>query len=197
MYILGKLWFVGALAGLLGGAAAGVALLSLTAGGNAPDVIRALAQLLWPVVTVIVALCFREELRGLLARLRKGKFPGGEFELDAGTERPPPERDRQRTAMEYKILKTLWTKQVNRFPKYDGVWTFRLNASAPEFLEFREAASRLMGEGLVGETDQGQLFLTLKGFDYAKQNHAQFPEDEWWPEEKLNPEKLKEALGQA
>ena len=159
------------------------------------ELIRALAQLLWPIVVVVIAFWFREDVRSMLTRLRKGKFPGGEFELDTGSEKPPPkERHRERTAMEYKILNTLWTEQVNRFPNFEGVWTFRINSVAPEFLKFREAANKLIGERLVDETDQGQLHLTKGGFEHCKDHHAQFPDDQWWPEHKLKPEQLKKAL---
>lgn len=184
-------WFA-----VLGGFIGGVVVARVTALGLAPEVISAFAQLLWPLVVVIVSFWFREDLRNVLARLRKGKFPGGEFELDEGKEKPPPpeQHDRARSAMEFKILKTLWTKQVNRFPKYDGVWTFRLNSVAPEFLDFREAVNKLIGEGLIDETPEGQVFLTRRGFEYCKAHHSQFPDDQWWPEEKLNAEQLAKAL---
>jgi hypothetical protein len=98
--------------------------------------------------------------------------------------------------MELRILKTLWTKQVNRFPQYEGLWTFRLQSGASEFFQFREAAGNLMQRGLVTETDNGHIALTRPGFDYCKQHYKEFPDDlpEWWPHETLDPAKLSVAL---
>jgi hypothetical protein len=101
---------------------------------------------------------------------------------------------RARSAMEIKILKTLWTKQVNRFPRYDGVWTFRINSVSPEFLEYHGAVGKLMRDGLVSETDQGQIHLTPQGLLYCKEHYLEFTGDEFFPDEKLNEEKLREAL---
>jgi len=104
------------------------------------------------------------------------------------------EENPQRRPMELKILNTLWTKQVNKFPDFSGVWTFRINVNAPEFMEFREAGNKLMGEGLIGETDQGQFYLTSKGFEYCKSNYKDFGSDQWWPEETISKENLKKIL---
>jgi len=60
-----------------------------------------------------------------------------------------------RTSMEYKILHTLWTKQVNLSPDISTLWTFRINYGTPEFADFRVASSKLIGEELLGETNDG------------------------------------------
>ena len=84
-----------------------------------------------------------------------------------------------RTAMEYKILNTLWNKQIGKFPDLDVFFTFRLNASAPEFLAFREAGNRLLVEGLIGETNVGQFHLTQTGLRYCAKNYKAIPVDMW------------------
>lgn len=99
-----------------------------------------------------------------------------------------------RTPLEYKILNTLWTKQVNRATDMSTLWTFRINYGTPEFMEFRISSSKLIGEGLVGETQNGQIFLTPKGFNYCKKHYKEFPADQWWPEESINQDKLEKAL---
>jgi hypothetical protein len=53
---------------------------------DASDLIRAIGSL-WPLLLVVAVLVFREEVRGVFHRLRRGKLPGVEFELD-------PELDR-------------------------------------------------------------------------------------------------------
>jgi hypothetical protein len=100
-----------------------------------------------------------------------------------------------RTRMEYKILNTLWTKQVNLAPEYAKLWTFRINYGTPEFFEYRIASSKLIGEGLVGETDNGQIHLTVDGYAYCKKHYPEFPPEQWWPESKIDQHKLQLALG--
>jgi hypothetical protein len=46
------------------------------------DLITALASLAWPIVAVAIVSSFRPEFRDILARLKKGKLLGTEFELD-------------------------------------------------------------------------------------------------------------------
>ena len=84
-----------------------------------------------------------------------------------------------RTSIEYKILNTLWTKQLNLAPDYSKVWTFRINYGTPEFNEYRIASSKLIGEGLVGETSNGHVHLTPTGYDYCKEHHSEFPPEHW------------------
>ncbi len=109
---------------------------------------------------------------------------------------PAHTTSKPRQPLEYKILNTLWTQQVNRFPDKDQLFTFRINATSPEFLEFREAGNKLLGEGLIGETDAGQFYLTPAGFKYCKEHYSQFPPDQWWAEP-LDSEKLQRALAAA
>lgn len=100
-----------------------------------------------------------------------------------------------RSGMEYKILNTLWTKQVNKFPDLAQRFTFRLHANRSEFVEWRLDASKLFGEGFVGEADNGQIFLTHEGFEYCKAHHGEFPPEQWWPEEPINQENLLQVMG--
>ena len=46
------------------------------------DFIVAIAQLAWPIVTIVIALIFRVDISALLQRVRKGKLFGQEMELD-------------------------------------------------------------------------------------------------------------------
>jgi hypothetical protein len=96
--------------------------------------------------------------------------------------------------MELKILNTLWTKQVNKFPDYSKLFTFRIASQSPEYPEFRESGGKLIGKKLVNETDDGQYFLTPEGFNYCKANYQTFPSEQWWPEEMINIENLKKVL---
>jgi hypothetical protein len=109
-------------------------------------------------------------------------------------ELPTAIAERPNTAMEYKILNTLWNKQVGKFPDLDVFFTFRLNTSATEFLEFREAGNRLMGKGLISETDIGQFHLTSAGLQYCSKNYKTFPADMWFKYESLYQDNLGKVL---
>ena len=59
-------------------------------------------------------------------------------------------RSKQRTLMEYMILNTLWTKQVNKWPDLSVLFSFTMGFEAPsENQAFREAGAKLIGEGLM------------------------------------------------
>lgn len=49
---------------------------------NAADLIDAVAGFAWPAAFLIVFLIYREEVTGLIRRVRRGKGPGFEFEFD-------------------------------------------------------------------------------------------------------------------
>lgn len=49
---------------------------------NIIELIIAISRLLWPIVTLIVILLFRSDIKALLTRIRKGKLFGQELELD-------------------------------------------------------------------------------------------------------------------
>lgn len=109
---------------------------------------------------------------------------------------PATKSKSKRTLMEYMILNTLWTKQVNKWPDLSLIFTFRMNFSAQsEQQAFREAGAKLIGEGLIMETTDGQYGLTISGFEYCKQHYKEFPSEQWWPEEKINEDNLKKVLG--
>jgi uncharacterized protein YutE (UPF0331/DUF86 family) len=59
-----------------------LALHHVTSAKDVADLISATASLLWPIIAFTVITWFRPELRALLARIRKGKFLGQEFELN-------------------------------------------------------------------------------------------------------------------
>jgi uncharacterized protein YutE (UPF0331/DUF86 family) len=50
------------------------------------ELVGALANLLWPVVVLIIALQFRPEIRAFINRLKKGKLLGQEVELESNVE---------------------------------------------------------------------------------------------------------------
>ncbi len=102
--------------------------------------------------------------------------------------------NKPRTAMEFKILNTLWNRQVLKFPDLNTRFTFRINQPAPEFIPFLEAGISLMREGLITETDFGQFMLTNEGFRYCAEHYKEFPSDMWFDYFPLEEDNLKKAL---
>lgn len=96
--------------------------------------------------------------------------------------------------LEYKILNTLWTLQVNKWPDFSRYFTFRLFNAASEYFKFRENAAKLIGKGLVLETDEGQYYLSPKGWNFCIENHDSFPSDRYWSEEKINEENISKIV---
>ena len=150
--------------------------------------------LLWILLIVAGVLFFSKQLRTLLGAIQRrieagSSFQAGPLKLGEdfqGKIEPPQVTVPSRQPLEYKILNTLWTKQVNKWPDLSHLFTFRINFYAQEFLGFREAGNKLMGEGLISETDTGQFYITPKGFQYCKEHYLEFPKDQWWPEEQMN-----------
>ena len=112
-------------------------------------------------------------------KLGKLEFGLKLLEESESKETPKEPKEKSKTAIELKILNTLWKRQALRYPELNGSWTFRLNAVAPEFLKFREAGNRLIGEGLISETDTGQFLITTEGLRYCAKNYKTFPADMW------------------
>jgi len=150
---------------------------------------------LFIIASTITELEFLEKIAAII---RGSKYYFDYKIAEAGSAQvPADEKPPERRPMEYKILNTLWTKQVNKFPDFSKVFTFRINANTPEYLEYREASNRLIGEGLISETESGQVYITQKGFEYCKQHYEEFPPDQWWPNETINQEHLTMVLQEA
>ncbi len=148
------------------------------------------------VFIIATAVTETEFLQNLAAIIR-GSRPYWDWKLASSGQITAPKEKiiPERSPMEYKILNTLWTKQVNKFPDFKVLFTFRIHVNSTEYLEYREAGSRLIGEGLISESDQGQFYLTVKGFEYCKTHYKEFPSDQWWPEETINQENLRKVQG--
>jgi len=144
---------------------------------------------------------FRKELQDdsyyskwLLGEKGKQEIPKAAHKtLTDGTVLPNVKR---RSLMEYMILNTLWTKQVNKWPDLSQFFTFIMNFGAPsETKAFKEAGDILIKEGLITVADNGQYMLTIQGFDYCKNHYKEFPKEQWWPDEQINKANLEKVIG--
>lgn len=94
--------------------------------------------------------------------------------------------------MATKVLNTLWTKQVNKFPKLDVFFTFRIGSKDPKFKDFLRACSLLLAWGYIQINDDGQYYISIFGFDFCKSKHSELRlKDQWWPDETINEDNLR------
>lgn len=86
------------------------------------ELIIALSHLLWPILTFVVVLVFRNEISGILKRLKKGKFLGQKVELDeeiekfktittSATDSIPPENSPEKTEKD-DTVENIFTKSA-------------------------------------------------------------------------------------
>jgi hypothetical protein len=147
------------------------------------------------VFIIATAITETEFLQNLAAILR-GSSHYFDYKKAISGEIPQPKETIKapRQKMEFKILNTLWTKQVNKFPLFDQLFTFLISQNAPEYMKFRESGGKLIGEGLVGETEIGHYYLTPEGWNYCKEHYKEFPSDQWWPSETIDENNLKKVI---
>ena len=99
------------------------------------------------------------------------------------------------TRMEYRILNTLFTKQVNKWPNLDVVWTFIITGPSKEYDDYREAKGKLLADGLINETTDYMIFITRKGFKFCKEHYDEIKDaPQWWHKEQMNPENLRKVM---
>lgn len=151
-------------------------------------------------VFIIATVITETEFLQNLAAIIRGSKPYFDYKLAKGDASPSDinlDKDKKtlkRLPMENKILNTLWTKQVNKFPDFSRVFTFIIFPNSIEHPKFCESVGKLMGEGLIGLTPEGQYCLTPVGFNYCKEHYAEFGSDQWWPEETINKDNLRKVL---
>lgn len=99
-----------------------------------------------------------------------------------------------------KILKTLFTKQVNHHIFYNNKPHYNFDYRSPVItrLLFREAVSDLLREGLVYESGDewrtNGVALTHSGWEYCRQNYDQLGSADYFPDKPVEAEKLQVAL---
>ncbi len=144
---------------------------------KSPTTVYDLAYLLVSLVYFVLPFVSSVKVGGILEIKRTRPIAGN---VPAQQVSESNSEDKRKTATELKILNTLWNRQVVRFPDLNKFWTFRLSTTSPEFLQFREAGNRLMGQGLIAETDKGQFRLTKRGLHYCAEHYEEFPPDMWF-----------------
>ncbi len=82
------------------------------------ELILALAQLLWPIVTLIIVFVFRSDIAALLRRIRKGKLFGQEMELDpAVTEFREAVEEAKEEIPESRVVEEQYEKEVQQLDR--------------------------------------------------------------------------------
>jgi hypothetical protein len=170
------------------------------AGTRYDSLIRLISAIAWPLAILTIIWCFGGNVGNLIDRLISLKFPGGEatFGRQIGKEAAEQLQETQRDIrkpMEYKILNTLFTKQVNKWPNLDVFFVLIIGAGS-EYSDYLQAKGKLLGEKLIAEIDDANrgILLTVEGFKYCKAHYAEFPPAQWWDEEQINQENLTKVL---
>jgi hypothetical protein len=140
---------------------------------------------------------FRKELQEdqFYSEWLNAKVSQGQTTKETAVAAAENSKSKQRSLMEYMILNTLWTKQVNKWPDLSAFFTFSMGFPTPsENQAFKEAGAKLIGEGFIAQTENGQYLLTISGFDYCKKHFQEFPKEQWWPDEQINKENLHKVI---
>ena len=170
------------------------------AGTRFDSLIRLLSAVAWPLLVGAFIWLFRTNLGTLIDRFLGGKIAGTELKFaqiaSAKAELLQAKQEGQRKPTEYKILNTLFTKQVNKWPNLDVYWVFWIPSDSPEYADYLEAKGKLLGEGLISEMNDSNrgILLTNYGFLWCKGHYGEFPPEQWWEFEQMDQEKLQKVL---
>lgn len=100
----------------------------------------------------------------------------------------------RRDATEYKILNTLWVKQVNKFPELVERFSMKIVFPVGRRLsEYSAAVAALHREGLIGVRPDKYVYLTDEGLQYCNEHYQEFPTDLWFGPIELDEQRLAEA----
>lgn len=101
----------------------------------------------------------------------------------------------RRTSTEYKILRTLWARQVNKFPDLRKRFSLRVDFPIGQRLaEYSAAVAALEREGRIRVRPDEYVYLTDEGLRYCSKYYDEFGTAMWFGEQELDGKSLKEAL---
>jgi len=131
------------------------------------------------VYLVVAFICF---VLPFVSRIKAGPFEAdmkpteGEITLKQIELEEKEGKGKPKTAMEYKILNTLWRRQVRKFPDLNKYFMFKIERPSPEFVI---AGNHLTSEGLIRNRND-YFVLTKKGLKYCDEHYPEFPDDMWF-----------------
>jgi uncharacterized protein YutE (UPF0331/DUF86 family) len=140
------------------------------------ELIVAIAQLLWPIITLVIVIIFRSEITALLQRIRKGKLFGQEVELGPGlSELRKAVEEAQEEIPESKITEEQYEKEAKELDRDERevLESAKINSelgimklAAILEREIRELAGSLGQLGQRSRSSATQLFSVLvdKGY---------------------------------
>jgi hypothetical protein len=100
--------------------------------------------------------------------------------------------------MEKKILKTLWSKQVNRVDTWPGSWwIFRpgfSDTNEPLAWVYWAAVMQLYIHGLVKVNENSMIRITSSGLRFCADHQADLGDEEFWPQEPIKTDKISQLI---
>jgi hypothetical protein len=136
------------------------------------DLLRAIAALLWPIFAFCALYIFRAELRELLARVRKGKVLGNEFEFDAHGAARNAERKADAA------LASLGNLHQGELPSTVEATSAELSALAAEYDRVRSGPHPASGTSPIVSELVGRMIRAAANagnFDVAAAAHSTSP----------------------
>jgi hypothetical protein len=102
---------------------------------------------------------------------------------------PVVDQPAARSAMELKILNTLWRWQVRKYDDVSTRFLFKIETSAytQEDASYKAAAEKLIFQRLIGRNEDRWLGLTDEGLRYCRDNYPQFGRDAYFDEKNEPP----------
>ena len=145
-------------------------------------------NLIWPLITLIIILVFKEQIRKLISRIKEFSAGKDGIKIIIGEEKPGEFitnkagfMDTTKILLEdkmiIKILTTFWRNQERI--KADKVrWSFSLSSSNNEFGDFISSMKKLIDKGFVKQDILSQQFyLTIDGVELCKQHKDELKSD--------------------
>ena len=147
------------------------------------------------VLVALIVICFLPWLGHVFQSIGKDGATYRDGGQSGSTEKPPPETGFDATSSEKptktadesalsdkpaffnlcwearKVLATLWKYQQIHFPPpKQGLWTFIISPSIPEYVIYTRGLMELAKYNLAGIAENGQAALTLEGIAYCKKH---------------------------
>jgi hypothetical protein len=141
-------------------------------------------NLIWPLITLIIILVFKEQIKKLISHIKEFSAGKDGVKIIIGEEKPGEFITNKAGFMDStkilledkminKILSTFWKNQ-QKITDAKVRWSFSLSSSNNEFGDFISSMKKLIDKGFVKQDILSQQFyLTIDGVELCKQHEKE------------------------